>query len=81
MMTFRLVSSRYRVMELLDVMSKEDISKEEKILQLKTELAEHYNELAYFKARTMGQLLKIHLKQTLRKSLLLVPKTNSRFSD
>jgi len=81
MMTFRLVSSRYRVMELLDAMSDDDISKEEKILQLKTELAEHNNQLSYFKAQTMGQLLKTHLKQALRKSLLLVPKTNSRFSD
>ena len=81
MMTFRLVSSRYRVMELLDAMSHDAISKDEKILQLKTELAEHHNQLAYFKAQTMGQLLKTHLKQTLRKSLLLVPKTNSRFSD
>ncbi|TKK68618.1 hypothetical protein FC093_10890 [Ilyomonas limi] len=81
MMTFRLVSSRYRVMELLDAMNNDEISKEEKILQLKTELAEHHNQLAYFKAQTMGQLLKTHLKQTLRKSLLLVPKTQSKFSD
>src|SRR5690242_401571 len=80
MMTFRLVSSRYRVMELLDAMSDDEISKDEKILQLKTELAEHHNQLAYFKAHTMGQVLKVHLKQTLRKSLLLVPKT-SRFGD
>ena len=81
MMTFRLVSSRYRVKELLDTMSGEDISKEDKITQLKTELAEHHNQLLYFEARTMGQLLKTHLKQTLRKSLLVVPKLKSKFSD
>ncbi len=81
LMTFRLVSSRYRVKELLDTMSDDAISKDEKIMQLKTELAEHHNQLLYFKARTMGQLVKTHLKQTLRKSLLLVPKTKSKFSD
>ena len=81
MMTFRLVSSRYRVKELLDIMTEDDISNDEKIEQLKNELAMHFNQLLYFKARTMGQLVKIHLKQTLRKSLLLVPKTKSRFSD
>ncbi len=81
MMTFRLVSSRYRVKELLDIMTEDDISKDEKISQLKHELAEHFNQLAYYRARTMGQLVKIHLKQTLRKSLLLVPKTKSKFSD
>ena len=81
MMTFRLVSSRYRVKELLDIMTEDEISKDEKISQLKNELAQHFNQLLYFKARTMGQLVKIHLKQTLRKSLLLVPKTKSKWSD
>ncbi len=81
MMTFRLVSSRYRVKELLDIMTEDDISKSEKISQLKNELAQHFNQLLFFKARTMGQLVKIHLKQMLRKSLLLVPKTKSKFSD
>ncbi len=81
MMTFRLVSSRYRVKELLDIMTEDEISKDEKINQLKNELAMHFNQLLYFKAKTMGQLVKIHLKQTLRKSLLLVPKTKSKWSD
>lgn len=81
MMTFRLVSTRYRVKELLDTMSTDEISKDEKIAQLRLELAEHSNHLHYLKARTMGQLVKTHLKNILRKSLFLVPKTNSKFSD
>ena len=82
MMTFRLVSSRYRVMELLDIMSTDTISKEEKIAQLKTELGAHFSGApAYQKIHTMGQLVKTQLKQTLRKSLLLIPKTKSRFDD
>lgn len=82
MMTFRLASSRYRVKELLDIMSTDTISKDEKIEQLKTELAEHFgNATAFRKVTTMGQLVKTHLKQLLRKSLLLVPKTKSRFDD
>ena len=82
MMTFRLVSSRYRVKELLDIMSKDDISKREKIEQLKAELAAHFPGSTVFKkARTMGQLVKANLKQLLRKNLLLVPKTKSRFDD
>ncbi len=81
MMTFRLVSSRYRVKELLDIMTEDEISKNEKINQLKNELASHFNQPFYTKSKTMGQLVKTHLKQTLRKSLLLVPKTKSKFSD
>ena len=39
MMTFRLVSSRYRVKELLDIMTEDDISKDEKIKQLKKRIS------------------------------------------
>lgn len=81
MMTFRLVSSRYRVKELLDIMSEDNISINEKKEQLKNELAVHFNQPLFYKTKTMGQLVKTQLKQTLRKSLLLVPKTKSKFSD
>lgn len=82
MMTYRLVSSRYRVKELLDIMSKDTISTKEKLEQLKLELAQHFNASASFsKARTMGQLVKRQLKQTLQNNLLLIPKSKSRFDD
>lgn len=82
MMTYRLVSSRYRIKELLDIMSKDTISTPEKLLQLKTELSFHFKAGASFsKARTMGQLVKRQLKQTLQNNLLLIPKTKSRFAD
>ena len=82
LMTFRLASARYRIKELLDIMSKDKISTPEKLLQLKTELSAQYgNSPAFLKCRSMGQLLKRHLKQTLQKNLLLIPKIQSRFED
>ncbi|MDD2793051.1 MAG: hypothetical protein PHD73_07720 [Sediminibacterium sp.] len=81
MMTFRLVSSRYRIKELLDIMDDDDISKPEKINQLKEELASHFKNTNYLKALTMGQLLKTHLKQGLRKLLKQVNKTRSKIAD
>jgi len=82
LMTFRLASARYRIKELLDIMSKDQISTPEKLNQLKTELGNHYaNNPAFRKCRSMGQLLKRHLKQTLQKNLLLIPKIQSRFED
>jgi hypothetical protein len=78
---FRLASSRYRIKELLDIMSHDEISKTEKIEQLRLELANHFHQIAFVTAKTMGQVLKTHLKQTLRKSLLLLPKTKIRFDD
>ena len=82
MMTFRLVSARYRMKEILDIMTNDTISKPEKIEQLKEELSAHFgNSPAYQKAVTMGQLVKIQLKQLLQKNLLLIPKTKMRFDD
>jgi len=82
MMTFRLASSRYRVKEILDIMIGDKISKEEKLEQLKNELSAHFGNISTFqKAKTMGQLVKIQLKQLLQKNLMLIPKTKSRFED
>lgn len=82
MMTFRLASSRYRVKEILDIMADDPISKEEKTEQLKQELSAHFNNTSFFKrAKTMGQLVKMQLKQSLQKNLMLIPKTKSKFDD
>ena len=57
-------------------------STKEKLEQLKAELATHFNANPSFgKARTMGQLVKRQLKQTLQNNLLLIPKSKSRFAD
>ena len=75
MMTFRLASARYRMSELFDVMCADAISLPEKTEQLKKELTTHFKEPStYYKAKTMGQVVKRHLKQTLQKNLMLVPK-------
>ncbi|KAF0242307.1 MAG: hypothetical protein FD183_417 [Chitinophagaceae bacterium] len=81
MMTFRLVSSRYRIKELLDIMESDAISKPEKIKELRESLAAHFGNEQYLKAITMGQLLKTHLKQALRKLLKHVTKTRNKEAD
>jgi hypothetical protein len=81
LIAFRLLSSRYRVKELLDIMHDDTISKPEKIKQLSEDLAASFKQPAFLRCTTMGQMVKTQLKQTLRKSLLLIPKTKSRFDD
>jgi len=81
LMAFRLSSAKYRIKELLDIMSEDEISKKEKISQLSSELADHFEQPSYLKATTMGQIVKTQLKQNLRKSLALIPKTGSRVAD
>jgi hypothetical protein len=83
LMAFRLASARYRIKELLDIMSRDQISTPEKAEQLKKELSEYYLPYnpAFLRCRNMGQIVKTTLKQTLRKNLLLIPKIQNRFED
>ena len=81
LITFRLASSRYRIKELFDIMSKDDISTPKKIEQLKEELGEHLNTKLFSKCQSMGQVVKRHLKQILQKNLMLVQRNLGKNSD
>ncbi len=61
----RIRSSRYILKDLLDVMEKENLSTDEKIKQLREELAAYHGEPRFLLCETMGQILKNQLR-TLR---------------
>jgi len=79
MMAFRLSSSRYRIKDLLDIMIKDNISSTEKTKQLATELANYHNNPAFLTCRSQGELVRLNLKQMLRRNLSLIPKLHRRF--
>jgi hypothetical protein len=81
MMAFRVASSRFRLMELLNIMSKDRISTPEKLLQLKTDLGIYFKAPIFNKCSSMGQLVKRQLKQTLQKNLMLIQKNLGKFED
>ena len=81
MITFRLVSSRYRIQELLDIMKNDEISTPEKMQQLKEELNDYHNTTHFSRCKSIGDIVKTNLKQTLRKNLLLVQKNLGKNSD
>lgn len=81
MMAFRVAASRYRLKALLDIMGNDHISSEEKVKQLSAELSAQSKHQVYRKCTNMGQLVKIHLKNLLRKSLVMVPRVTSRYAD
>ncbi|HRE52046.1 MAG TPA: hypothetical protein PK339_11530 [Flavitalea sp.] len=81
MMAFRMASARYRIMDLLSIMSRDVISKPEKVKQLKEELGGHFHTSDFNKCRSMGQIVKIHLKQNLRKHFKLIQKSLGKFQD
>ncbi len=72
---FRIATSRYRLKELIDIMCADTISIDNKIQNLAVELANHFNNASFLKAKTMGQVVKVQLKQILLKKLKLVPKS------
>lgn len=80
LMTFRLVSSRYRIQSLMNIMVKDNISTPEKVDQLKLELADFYKQPSFLKCRSMGSIVKQHMKHTLLKNLKQVPKSK-RYND
>jgi hypothetical protein len=73
----RLRSSRYRVKDLLDIMSTDDISKPEKIDRLRRELAQHHNDDSFLRCRNMGEILKQNLKVTLLKPMQSLDRSNN----
>ncbi len=81
MITFRLVSSRYRIKELLDIMKSDNISTPEKIKQLINELNSYHKTNQFSKCQSIGDIVKTNLKQSLRKNLLLVQKNLGKNND
>lgn len=81
MIAFRLVSARYRVKELLDIMHTDKITKPEKLDQLKNELASYFHHPLFLRSKTMGQIVKTQLKETLRNNVLFIPKTKPGLDD
>ena len=71
-MAFRVAVSRFRLMELLNIMSRDIISPEPKRQLLNEQLNEYFNTEAFNRTHSMGQLLKLHLKYMLRGNLKLI---------
>ncbi|MES2774616.1 MAG: hypothetical protein V4722_10550 [Bacteroidota bacterium] len=80
-MAFRVASTRYRIMELLNIMSNDVISTPEKIYQLKHELAAFFGNHHFTRCTSMGQIVKLNLKQTLRKNLISIQQMLGKIQD
>jgi hypothetical protein len=81
MMAFRVASSRFRLMELLNIMARDHISVPAKLHQLRAELGDYFHNPQFYKCGSMGQLVKRQLKQTLQKNLKLIQKNLGKFED
>lgn len=68
LMAKRIGAARHMIKDLLDVMKHDTISTEEKITRLKNELTDFYKNESFRKARSMGELVKMSLKEMIRKN-------------
>ncbi|MFK7899954.1 MAG: hypothetical protein AB8B61_04265 [Cyclobacteriaceae bacterium] len=76
----RLRSMRYRLKDLVDIMTTDNISNPEKVKQLREELAVHFNDKTFLKCRNMGEIVKKNLKVTLLKPMRLINRKDSQHS-
>ncbi|MGZ8536972.1 MAG: hypothetical protein ACXWV9_01860 [Flavisolibacter sp.] len=69
LIAYRMAASRYRIMDLLNIMIKDTISTDEKRNQLKHELAEHFQAKIFLRCKTMGDMVKQILRFVLKPHL------------
>jgi hypothetical protein len=68
-MAYRLIAGRRQIMELLNIMMKDELSENYKIKILREELNLHFNTTYFAKCKTMGAIVKRQLKQILQMHL------------
>ncbi len=68
-MAYRVIASRKQLMELLNIMMKDEISENYKVKILREELNEHFKTTYFSKCKTMGSIVKRQLKQMLQEHL------------
>jgi hypothetical protein len=61
MIANRIKVSRYRLKDLSDCMENETLSLPEKVEQLKSELAEHFEDASFLECESMGEILRTRL--------------------
>ncbi|HYO21460.1 MAG TPA: hypothetical protein VER36_03575 [Flavisolibacter sp.] len=72
LIAYRVAASRYRIMDLLNIMSHDIISTEEKREQLKNELGELYGSKVFTRCKTMGEIVKQTLRHVLQPYLMRI---------
>lgn len=81
LIAYRMAASRYRILDLLNIMAKDHISSDEKTSQLKHELAEHFGHKQFLKCRTMGEIVKQTLRFVLKPHLSRIQRNLGKIVD
>jgi hypothetical protein len=81
LIAYRMATQRYRVLELLNIMSRDTLSTPHKRAQLAGELAAYFGSNQMLKCTSMGALVKQTLRQALRPYLSRIQKNLGKLTD
>lgn len=81
LIAYRLASSRYRIMDLLNIMSKDTISSPEKCQQLRDELGDFFNSKQIRRCNTMGEIVKQTMRHILKPYMFRLQRNLGKASD
>lgn len=81
LIAYRLAASRYRIMDLLNIMSKDKISSEEKCIQLRNELGDFFNSRQIKRCKTMGEIVKQTMRHILKPYMSRLQRNIGKISD
>ena len=81
LIAYRMAASRYRIMELLNIMTADVISTEAKREQIRNELAEYYDTRVFLKCKTMGEVVKQTLRHVLKPHLSRIQRNLGKITD
>ena len=81
LIAYRVAAARYRIMDLLNIMSHDIITTDEKMAQLKAELEEYFQSQIFRRGKTMGQILKQMLRFVLQPYLTRIQRNLGKIVD
>jgi hypothetical protein len=76
-----MASSRYRILELLTIMSGDVISNTDKVAELKEALCEHFGTTLFNKCKSMGTMVKQTLRVALKPHLSRIQRNLGKIVD
>lgn len=81
LIAYRMAASRYRIMDLLNIMTRDTISTSEKQAQLQNELTEYFNSQIFQRCRSMGDIVKQVLRYTMKPYLSRIQRNLGKITD
>lgn len=81
LIAYRMAASRYRIMDLLNIMTKDQISTDEKRAQLRSELAEHFEQKQFLRCKSMGEIVKQTMRYVLKPYISRIQRNLGKITD